>query len=121
MQKRTIKIKIRLNQKEADELNNRVKKSGRSREAYLREVISRNTLTYTTSPDYFSMMMALRPIGANLNKIAQKAHILNVLDTKQFDENISMFENVAKDIVNAAAQSYKFTQGESQGGKKDAE
>ena len=36
MQKRTIEIKCRLSPKEADVLNRRVKKSGLSRENYLR-------------------------------------------------------------------------------------
>jgi hypothetical protein len=40
MQNRTIEIKLRLNRKEVDSLNRRVKKSGLAREAYLRQLIN---------------------------------------------------------------------------------
>ena len=40
MSKRNIEIKVRLNRKEAEALNKRVKKSRLSREAYLRHLIS---------------------------------------------------------------------------------
>ena len=39
MNNRTIEIKVRLNQREADILNEKVKKSSLSREAYLRQLI----------------------------------------------------------------------------------
>lgn len=40
MSKRSIEIKVRLNKKEMETLNNRVKKSGLSREGYLRHLIN---------------------------------------------------------------------------------
>lgn len=40
MSKRNIEIKVRLNRKEAEALNKRVKKSRLSREAYLRHLIN---------------------------------------------------------------------------------
>ena len=101
MQNRTIEIKCRLNQNEADTLNGQVKKSGLSRENYLRHLIAGAVPTAAPPPDYFSMMKELRHIGVNLNQIAQKAHILNVMDVRRYDENIAMLKAAILDITNA--------------------
>jgi hypothetical protein len=43
----------------------------------------------------------LHGIGNNLNQIAQKAHILNVLDVQRYDETVRRFEKSVKEITNA--------------------
>ena len=101
MQKRGIEIKCRLNEKEFSALNKRVKKSGLSRESYLRCLINNLVPTDMPPPDYFAMMRELHYIGINLNQIAQKAHALNVLDTKRYDENIAMLNKAVLEITNA--------------------
>jgi len=73
MQNRTIEVKFRLNRGEADNLNKRVKKSGLSREGYIRQLINGHIPTDAPPPDYFAMMRELHYIGVNLNQIAQKA------------------------------------------------
>jgi hypothetical protein len=99
--KRDIEIKLRLSKKEADTLNKRVKKSGLSRENYLRHLINGHIPTAAPPPDYFSMMRELHYIGVNLNQIAQKAHIMNVLDIKRYDENTAMLNTAVVNIANA--------------------
>jgi ACT domain-containing protein len=101
MQNRTIEIKCRLNHKEADTLNNRVKKSGLSRENYLRQIINGLVPTEAPPPDYFAMMKELHYIGVNLNQIARKAHALNVLDVKRYDDDIAMLNSAVVNITNA--------------------
>ena len=98
---RNIEIKCRLNRKEADALNKRVKKSGLSRENYLRQIINGLVPTDAPPPDYFTMMKELRYIGVNLNQIAQKANTLNVLDVKRYDDNIVMLNAAVVNITNA--------------------
>lgn len=56
MRKRNISIMFRLNRKEAEALDKRVKKSGLNREAYLRQVITGIVPRDTPPPDYYSMM-----------------------------------------------------------------
>ena len=80
MRKRNVAILFRLNRKEAEALDKKVKKSGLSREAYLRHLISGVVPRDAPPPDYYSMMRELHRIGNNLNQIAQKAHTLNVVD-----------------------------------------
>lgn len=101
MQNRNIEIKFRLNRREADVLNKRVKKSKLSREGYLRQIINGFVPTDAPPPDYFAMMRELHYIGVNLNQIAQKAHVLKALDVKRYDENVAMLNNAVVAITNA--------------------
>ena len=101
MNTRTIEIKVRLNRKEAEQLNKRVKKSRLSREAYLRHLISGVVPREAPSPDYFSMMRELHGIGNNLNQIAQKAHTLNVMDVQRYDAACRQLEDSIRAITEA--------------------
>ena len=101
MNSRTIEIKVRLNRKEAEALNKRVKKSRLSREAYLRHLINGVVPRDAPPPDYFSMMRELHGIGNNLNQIAQKAHTLNVMDVQRYDAAVRQFEAAVRKITEA--------------------
>ena len=101
MRKRNVAILFRLNRKEAEALDKKVKKSGLNREAYLRHLISGVVPRDAPPPDYYSMMRELHRIGNNLNQIAQKAHILNVLDVQRYDRDMRMFEDTVKKITEA--------------------
>ena len=101
MDNRTIEIKVRLNRKEAEALNKRVKKSRLSREAYLRHLINGVVPREAPPPDYFSMMRELHGIGNNLNQIAQKAHTLNVMDVQRYDTAVRQFEAAVRQITEA--------------------
>ena len=52
-------------------------------------------------PDYFSMMRELYGIGRNLNQIAQKAHVLGVIDAQRYDEESKKLEEVIRKITAA--------------------
>lgn len=101
MNYRTVEIKVRLNRKEAESLNKRVKKSRLSREAYLRHLINGRVPRDAPPPDYFSMMRELYHVGNNLNQIAQKAHMLNVIDVQRYDAAVRQFDDIVKRITEA--------------------
>ena len=101
MRKRNVSMRFRLNRKQAEALDTKVKKSGLSREAYLRHLISGVVPRDAPPPDYYSMMRELHRIGNNLNQIAQKAHILNVLDVQRYDRDMRMFEDTVEKITEA--------------------
>jgi hypothetical protein len=101
MRNRNVHIQFWLNKKEAYALDKLVKKSGLSREAYLRHLINGVVPQDAPPPDYFSMMKELHAIGNNLNQIAQKAHILNVMDVQRYDENMRLFKEIVRTITNA--------------------
>lgn len=101
MNSRNIEIKVRLNRKEAESLNKRVRKSRLSREAYLRHLINGSVPRDAPPPDYYSMMRELYHVGNNLNQIAQKAHTLNVLDVQRYDTAVREFETAVRKITEA--------------------
>ena len=67
----------------------------------MRQLIHDLVPTDAPPPDYFDMMTELRRIGGNLNQIAQKAHTLNALDVKRYDENIALVKAAIVNITNA--------------------
>ncbi len=101
MRTRNIEIKVRLNRKEAEGLEKRVKKSGLSREAYLRHLIGGSIPRDAPPPDYFAMMRELQAIGNNLNQIAQKAHVLEVVDVQRYDAAVRKLEDAIRSITDA--------------------
>lgn len=101
MRKRSVQIIMRLSEEEDERLNNLVKRSGLSRESYLRHLIDGLIPTDKPPPDYYAMMKELHAIGTNLNQIAQKAHILGVVDVKRYDEAVALLNRAVVDITNA--------------------
>lgn len=101
MRKRNVPIMFRLNRKEAEALDKKVKKSGLNREAYLRQLINGVVPRDAPPPDYYSMMRELHKIGNNLNQIAQKAHTLQVVDVQRYDESMRLFEKTVEKITEA--------------------
>ena len=99
MRKRNIPFLFRLDQKEADAFRERVKKSGLSQEAYIRQVIRGKVPRDAPPPDYYSMMKELHRIGNNLNQIARKAHTLNVIDVQRYDKDMRKFEETVRMIT----------------------
>ena len=101
MRKRNVHIQFWLNRKEAEALDKKVRRSGLSREAYLRHLIDGVVPQDAPPPDYFSMMRELHGVANNLNQIAQKAHTLNVVDVQRYDRDMRMFEDTVKKITEA--------------------
>lgn len=101
MEKRTVEIKVRLNRKEAEALNKRVKKSRLSRECYLRHLIGGSVPRDAPPPDYYTMMRELYHIGNSLNQVAQKAHTLNVIDVQRYEAGVRAFETAVRKITDA--------------------
>ena len=110
MRKRNVHIQFWLNRKEAESLDKKVRRSGLSREAYLRHLIDGVVPQDAPPPDYFSMMRELYGIANNLNQIAQKAHTLNVIDVQRYDAAVSQFEAAVKEITAAVLQPRPMTQ-----------
>ena len=101
MRKRNVPIMFRLNRKEAEALDKRVKRSGLNREAYLRQVITGVVPRDAPPPDYYSMMRELHQIGNSLNQISQKAHALNAIDVQKYDEAVKKFNATVNQITEA--------------------
>ena len=101
MSGRNIEIKVRLNRREAEMLGKWVKKSGLSREAYLRHLINGLVPQDAPPPAYYDFMRELHRIGGNLNQIAQKAHVLGVMDERRYDDEVRKLDQLVRDITKA--------------------
>ena len=101
MRKRNIHIQFWLDRKEAEALDKKVRRSGLSREAYLRHLINGVVPQDAPPPDYFAMMRELHGIGKNLNQIAQKAHVLNVVDVQRYDTTARQLDAAIRKITDA--------------------
>jgi len=101
MLKRNRKITFRLTDSEYERFKKRVKKSGVSQEAFIRLLINGYIPTDLPPPEYHAMMNELRAIGNNMNQIAQKAHVLNVIDARRYDEGFDTLKKAIVEIVNA--------------------
>ena len=101
MRNRNVHIQVWLNRKEAEELDKKVKRSGLSRENYLRHLINGVVPQDQPPPDYYAMMNQLYGIGRNLNQIAIKAHTLNAIDVQRYDQAYAEFEKAVKEITDA--------------------
>ena len=88
-------------QKEAEAFNKKVKRSGLSREAYLRHLVNGLVPQDAPPPAYYDFMRELHRIGGNLNQIAQKAHVLGVIDERRYDEEVKKFDRLVRDITKA--------------------
>ena len=101
MRKRNVHVQFWLDKKEAEAFNKKVKRSGLSREVYLRHLINGLVPQDAPPPAYFDFIRELHGIGNNLNQIAQKAHVLGVIDERRYEEETRKFDQLIRDITRA--------------------
>ena len=75
MNHRNIEIKVRLNRKEAEALNKKVKKSRISREAYLRHLINGVVPQDAPPPEYFDFMRELHRVGNKIGRASCRERV----------------------------------------------
>lgn len=101
MAEKKVEIKVRLTPKEAARLQRQVKRSGLSREAYLRHLINGVVPQEIPPPDYFSFMERLYQVGNLLEQISRQAQNLGVVDTSQYKKAVGQFHQLVEDITTA--------------------
>ena len=84
MRTRDIRIQAWLNDAEKERLDCNIKKSGLSREAYLRSLINGYIPKELPSVDYHAMMKQLRAIGNRINQIAVKANTIGFIHADEY-------------------------------------
>lgn len=99
MEKRIIEIKVRLSESEMALLNNDVKKSGLSREAYLRSLIRKMPLKERPQIELTEVLHSLRKIGSNLNQIAMIANTKGFVDTTAYWINVRWLQDAVGQII----------------------
>ena len=86
------KIDLRLSDRELERLNRDVKKTGMSREAYLRQLIKKIQPKELPSADYTDILKNLRQIGNNMNQIAVKANAAGIIDAAKYWKTVRWLE-----------------------------
>ncbi|MCI8364389.1 MAG: plasmid mobilization relaxosome protein MobC [Eubacterium sp.] len=101
MRKRNNRVSVRFTDEELDHFKRLVERTGLSAEEYLRQII-RGVVPRNSPPaDYYKMMRQLYRVGNSLNQIAQKAHVLNVMDRQRYDRAVAEFEQAVRNITEA--------------------
>ncbi len=101
MRKRSNRVSVRFTDEELDHFKRLVERTGLSAEEYLRQII-RGVVPRDSPPaDYYKMMRQLYRVGNSLNQIAQKAHVLNVMDVQRYDRAVAEFEQAVRNITEA--------------------
>lgn len=101
MRKRNCGVLLYLSDDELAHLDELVGKSACSRQAYLRSLIKGVVPANKPPPDYLLMTRELHAIGVNLNQIAQKAHVLGVIDVARYDTETKKLSAAVAEIVKA--------------------
>lgn len=99
--KRNIEIKIRLNRGEMDQLEKNVKKTGMSREGYIRSLINGSTPKELPPMDFYEVMKELRKISSNMNQIAVRANSCGILDKTEYRANAENLQKAIGKIMEA--------------------
>lgn len=98
MRSRNVQILFRLNDEEAERLQMLVKRSGRSREAFLREMVKGYRLCEKPDPEFYQMMRELSAIGNRINQLAVKANALGFVDTPMLREEANKWRQFQIDV-----------------------
>ncbi len=101
MRSRNNLIQVWLNDVELKKLNANLEKSGLTRANYLRHLINGYVPNEIPPLDFHHMMEQLYQVGNNLNQIAKKAHVLNVIDASRYDEAMKSYTDIINEITEA--------------------
>lgn len=101
MRKRNNRVSVRFTDEELDHFRKLVERTGLSAEEYLRQIIKGVVPRDSPPADYYKMMRQLYHVGNALNQIAQKAHVLNVMDVQRYDRAVAEFEQAVRNITAA--------------------
>jgi len=99
MRKRNERVEIYLTKIELEELAKNVEKTGMSREAYLRMLISEKTPKELPPMEFYDLLKELRQINNNINQIAAKANSIGFIDHGQYRKDSEALMEVIGKIM----------------------
>ena len=78
----------------------KVRKTGLTRDAYIRMLISDIQPKELPHPDFFEVLKVLRQISTNMNQIAVKAHLTESINENAYWENSRRLQEAISEIKN---------------------
>lgn len=98
MRKRNVQILFRLTEEEAEQLYTLVRKSGRSKEAFLRLMVKGYRLCEKPAPEFYQIMRELSAIGNRINQLAAKANALNFVDAPMLNQEVKKWRQFQMEV-----------------------
>ena len=71
---------LRFTKEEMDELTNKARKSGRSRETFCREILNDSTVNEAPHPDFYGLMREVKRVGSNIDQLLKLAYSKGFMD-----------------------------------------
>ena len=81
MRKRNKRVEVYLTEDEYSNLAEKVKLSGMSREAFIRQVLGGAEIKAKPPADFYKLIVEVRKVGSNLNQLVKRAQVLDFIDT----------------------------------------
>ena len=101
MQTRNKSFLLRLTEQEYATLKRKSELAGLKMNPFLVSLINGREIHPRTPDSCKALAGQVAAVGNNLNQIAQKAHVLNVIDAPRYDAAVRQFEKVVRDITEA--------------------
>ncbi|NCC87760.1 MAG: plasmid mobilization relaxosome protein MobC [Clostridia bacterium] len=98
MRKRNVQVLFRLDKNETQDFNKKVKKSGLSRETFLRQMIAGYELHEKPDDEFYDTMREISVIGNRVNQIAAKANALGFVDVLMFKDEAKKWSKFQLEI-----------------------
>lgn len=92
--KRTIKLSVRLNEKEHAYLNKLAEKSALKKEPLIRLLITGTQIKERPTAEYIELLRELSAIGNNINQIARVANTCGNIERAQIDSIFNLFDRL---------------------------
>lgn len=108
MRNRNNEIKIRLYDDELNVLDERAKKCGLSREAYLRKLIVGVVPIEKPSVEWLSVIKNLRYLNNNINQIAVIANSTKTVNAEQYEADSLEIKNFIRELKQTFEGNKKF-------------
>jgi len=93
--KRNQAFLVRLSKAELQNLDKRVKKTGMSRETYVRTLLENKIPVEIPPAPYYDLMREVHALGNNMHQLAYRAHALGMIDATAYRRNADKVSRLA--------------------------
>ena len=91
-------VRLRMSQKEADDLNKKVALTGLTKSSFIRILIAGYIPKPKPDPEFYILLRKLYAVCNDMNQLTAKAHTLNFIDVPMLKEIKSQHENLLDEI-----------------------
>ncbi|OGO91737.1 MAG: hypothetical protein A2Y17_13325 [Clostridiales bacterium GWF2_38_85] len=96
---RTQSFIVRMTKDELQTLDKKVKRTGMSREHYVRTLCNNKTPVELPPADYYALVREVRALGNNIHQISAKANAQGLLDAPMFKRHADTITAVADKLT----------------------